>query len=70
MDTKNVERIAIEHWMNGPLSIARHSGGCRVNGVVYLVDPRTNELVREDVVKREAKERRAAKKALADQTKP
>ena len=70
MDTNQIERIAPEYWLNSHLSIARHYGACNINGVRYVVDPRTNELVREDVLKREAKERRAAKKPPVNQNPP
>ena len=62
----------IYDWMNSHLSIARFFGGCTFNGAHYSIA--TNEeghpLVRSDVVKREAKERRAAAKAKRDAPKP
>lgn len=33
------------------LSIARHSGGCGVNGAYYTYVPPTDELIRDDVVR-------------------
>lgn len=39
------------------LSIARHYGGCKVDGAHYVFDPTTDTLVRADVVKREEGER-------------
>ena len=52
-------------WMNSHLSIARFFGGCEVNGIGYTIAPNEEgqPLVRWDVFKREAKERRAAAKA-------
>lgn len=43
-------------------SIARHFGGCTVNGVYYYYDPRDDTLTREDVLKDELAE---IKKAAA-----
>lgn len=45
------------------LSVARHFGGCKVNGQHYAYDPTTDTLTRYDVLKREAKERTAAVRA-------
>ena len=61
MDTTKIERIAPEYWMSSHLSIADIYGCYKINGTYYILDKATNELVREDVLKREAKERRAAK---------
>lgn len=47
-------------------SIARHYGGCKVNGVYYRYDPRDDTLTREDVIKARAAE---SKKAAKDKTK-
>lgn len=30
-------------------SIARHYGGCKINGAYYVYDPRSDTLIREDV---------------------
>ncbi len=35
----------------GPLSIARHFGGCNFNGARYTYIPTTDELIRDDVLK-------------------
>ena len=52
-------------WLNGHLSIARFYGGITVNGNFYTIayNEPDSPLVRFDVLKREAKEKRAAKKA-------
>lgn len=54
--------------MNSHLSIARFSGGCRINDVRYILNQKTEELVREDVFKREAKAETAARKAGKNKT--
>jgi len=51
------------------LSIARFSGGCRVNGRMYYYNPLTDELVRDDVLKWLGQQERAAKKAAKEQAK-
>lgn len=52
------------------LSIARHFGGCKVNGAYYYVVPVGTsgdwKLVREDVLKARAKAARAALKAKVE----
>jgi len=48
------------------LSIGRHYGGCNVNGAYYCYDPRSDTLIREDVLKAEVAE---IKKAAADKKK-
>lgn len=47
-------------------SLARYSGGCMVNGAYYVYDPRSDTLIREDVLKAELTEK---KKAAADEKK-
>lgn len=50
------------------LSIARHYGGVKVNGVYYVFDPTTDTLIREDVLKREqaaARQDLKARKTMA-----
>ena len=32
-------RIPFDHWINSHLSIARHFGGCELNGKHYVLDP-------------------------------
>jgi len=44
------------------MSIARHYGGMKVNGQAYIYDPTTDTLVRQDVVKSEAKAKKRKKK--------
>lgn len=45
----------IHHWLNGPLSLARRSGGCTSNGFRYIVayDEPGQPLVRVDVLSAE-----------------
>lgn len=58
MSTEAPERI--HGWLNTQLSIARFYGGCVVNGHRYTIamNEPGQPLVREDVLKREAKERK------------
>lgn len=35
---KNPKRIPYDTWVNSHLSIARHYGGCTINGVRYELD--------------------------------
>ena len=47
----NINAIIItrEYWENSPLSIARHYGGIKINGVMYgIMDRVHGDLVRED----------------------
>jgi hypothetical protein len=44
------------------MSVARYYGGMTVNGQYYAYDPTTDTLVRQDVVKREAKAKKRKKK--------
>lgn len=32
-------RIPFDSWINSQLSIARHYGGCKLNGKTYVFDP-------------------------------
>lgn len=43
------------------LSIARYYGGCKYQGDSYTYLPHTDELIRDDVLKWQRKEKRAAK---------
>ena len=43
------------------LSIARHYGGIKYNGDSYTYLPKTDELIRDDVIKWQRKQKRAAK---------
>lgn len=54
----------IHGWLNTQLSIARHYGGIEFNGHEYRIaeNEEGQPLVRVDVIKREAKERKAAAK--------
>jgi hypothetical protein len=52
----------IYDWLDSQLSIARHYGGINYQGVMYLIDYSDPQqpLVREDVIKREAKAAKGA----------
>lgn len=65
MGVSTPERI--HGWQNSQLSIARHYGGCKYNGADYVIayNEEGQPLVRWDVLKREAKEAKAAAKAAA-----
>jgi hypothetical protein len=66
--TDTPERIPGHVWRNSQLSAARFTAGCVLNGKHYLLNYATDELVRADVLKAEAKARReeqAAKRAHA-----
>lgn len=54
----------IHNWLNSQLSIARFYGGITFQGVSYLIafNEPGQPLVRQDVLTREAKERKAAAK--------
>lgn len=62
MSTEAPERI--HGWLNTQLSIARFYGGCNFNGKSYLIAYKEEgqPLVREDVLKRELKAKKEAKK--------
>lgn len=51
----------IQNWQHSQLSIARHYGGIKYNGHEYVIAPNEpgQPLVRRDVIKREAKARKA-----------
>jgi hypothetical protein len=69
-DTKKIEKIAPEYWLNSPFSIARYSGSCIINGTRYKVDPETNYLVRDDVWRNELRDKKKrAAVAKADKEK-
>ena len=48
------------------LSIARHYGGCTYQGDSYTYLPHTDELIRDDVLKWQRKQKRAAKTPKAE----
>lgn len=52
-------------WLDSQLSLARYSGGCTFNGHAYTIayNEDRQPLVRMDVLKREAKSAKEAKKA-------
>ena len=41
------DRIKKSIWMNSPLSVARHYGGIKINGDFYVIDPATQDLVKQ-----------------------
>jgi DMSO/TMAO reductase YedYZ molybdopterin-dependent catalytic subunit len=55
----------IYHVSSGQLSVARHFGGCRLNGKEYHYDTETDQLVRHDVWKKELKEDKDKAKRIA-----
>ncbi|GAB3324426.1 hypothetical protein GCM10027299_21660 [Larkinella ripae] len=63
MDTSKIKRISKDYWMHSHLSIARFYGSIKINGIQYILNPKTEELVRADVLKAERKKERDAKKA-------
>jgi hypothetical protein len=70
LDTTKIERIGPDYWRNSQLSIARHFGACILNNTRYILCPDTDYLVREDVWKRELKEKKKlAKVAKAEKKK-
>lgn len=59
----------IRYVSKGQFSIARYSGGCKVNGANYHYDQANDELVRMDIWKaRIAVSKEAADKAVADES--
>lgn len=64
-DWSNVEKISPEYWRASPLSVARFSSGCIINGVRYVLDPDTDYLVRHDVWSRELKDVAKQKRVCA-----
>ena len=61
MDVTKTEKIAPEYWLNSQLSVARHHGGCVINGKKFIIDPVDNYLVREDIYKAELKNKKKKK---------
>ena len=57
----------IYHWQQSQMSIARHYGGLTYQGHHYTIAPHEDgqPLVRDDVLAREAKDARAAKRELS-----
>ena len=62
MDFSKVERISPEYWRNSQLSIARFYGSAIIQGKRYVIDRATDELVREDVYKRDKRTAKEAEK--------
>lgn len=48
---KVTHRILFQAWVNSQLSIARHYGGCTLNGKTYIFDPDMMEPDENDKVK-------------------
>lgn len=61
MQKQTSERIY--NWLNSQLSIARHYGGCRFNGVEYVIayDEEGQPLVRKDLLKKPKAVKQAAR---------
>ena len=68
VDTLKIERIHPGHWQNSQLSIAKFYGGIRIHGAMYLIDE-TGWLVREDILKKEAKEASKERKERIQESK-
>jgi hypothetical protein len=49
------------------MSIARHYGGLKVNGVEYRYDAETDRLVREDIAKRDEQRKAAEQRKMVAQ---
>lgn len=47
------------HVSQTQLSTARHFGCAKINGAFYVYDPKKDELIRDDVLRREAKAAKA-----------
>jgi hypothetical protein len=70
LDTSKIERIGPDYWRNSQLSISRYYGACVIKGTNYVLCPDTDYLVREDVWKRELKDKKkAARVAKAEKLK-
>lgn len=54
--------ILYRNVSHGQLSIARYSGGARINGATYTYIDATDELLREDALKELTRMRKNAKK--------
>lgn len=61
-------QLLYRHVSHGQLSIARYSGGARIDGYNYVYNPKTDELLREDALEALAKMRKAAKPTMPEQT--
>lgn len=68
-DPSNVERIAPSYWRHSQLSVARFSSGCKINGVSYVLDHDTDELVRHDIWQQELKDKAKQKRVAAAEKK-
>lgn len=60
--TNMADQKRIYNWLDSQLSIARHYGGCKLNGVDYAIayDEEGQPLVRRDVLEHERKAKRKA----------
>jgi hypothetical protein len=56
-------RIPSEVWRNSHLSIARHYGGVKLQGEMWVIDVRDDSLIRETDLKRELNEEKRMKRA-------
>lgn len=57
-DPAKVEKIGPNYWRHSFLSVCRFAGAGVINGVKYVLDPETDYLVRDDIWKRELKDKR------------
>lgn len=68
-DTAKIEKIHPDYWLNTQLSVCRFAGAGIINGVKYVVDPTDQHLVREDVYKRELKDKGKQQRVAAAEKK-
>lgn len=68
-DPAKVEKISPDYWRHSPLSVARFSSGCKINGVSYILDHDTDYLVRHDIWQKEMKGKAKQKRVAAAEKK-
>jgi hypothetical protein len=67
MNQQFPDRIPYQYWINSQFSIARHYGACTINGIYYVVEPGTNDLVAEHkTIKKQKKRGRRATPTKAE----
>lgn len=57
-DINEIEKIGPDYWRNSHFSIAKYSGGLILNGTRYVLCPATDYLIREDIWKKEFKDKK------------
>lgn len=57
-DTNEIEKISPDYWRNSYFSIAEYYGGCTINRTRYVLCPDTDYLIREDIWKKEFKDKK------------